>query len=235
MRLPNTAHTTRPWRIHEFTPRFRLEDVWALPTPGGPDDFHLLVEGVTSGESPRHRAHSRAARALWAIRLEARGAVRLGRRGRRTRLQGFRRSATGCRRTCATPLPDRQFDTLPFPARSICSKTSEAAEIANKTVHGVMHMGWVRDGTGGYHGQMAVLVKPNGFFGDRVHGGDQAVPASVRIPADDPADRATVAGARQVTPRFLARWTGRGASAPRPRLTGRSESVRVAGASTRRW
>ena len=41
-----------------------------------------------------------------------------------------------------------------------------AAEIANKTVHGVMHMGWVPDGNGGYRGQMAVLVKPNGRFGD---------------------------------------------------------------------
>ncbi|NUU20258.1 MAG: DUF2867 domain-containing protein, partial [Streptomycetaceae bacterium] len=38
-----------------------------------------------------------------------------------------------------------------------------AAEMANRTVHGVMHLGWVRDDeTGGYRGQMAVLVKPNG-------------------------------------------------------------------------
>jgi hypothetical protein len=27
MRLPNTAHTSRPWRIHELTRDFRLEDV----------------------------------------------------------------------------------------------------------------------------------------------------------------------------------------------------------------
>ena len=39
------------------------------------------------------------------------------------------------------------------------------AEIANRTVHGVMHLGWVPDGTGGYRGQMAVLVKPNGLLG----------------------------------------------------------------------
>ena len=40
-----------------------------------------------------------------------------------------------------------------------------AAEIANRTMHGVMHLGWVPDETGGYRGQMAVLVKPNGLFG----------------------------------------------------------------------
>ena len=40
-----------------------------------------------------------------------------------------------------------------------------AAEIANQTVHGVLHLGWVPDGTGGYRGQLAVLVKPNGLLG----------------------------------------------------------------------
>ncbi len=29
MSLPNTAHTSRPWRIHELTHDFRLEDVRA--------------------------------------------------------------------------------------------------------------------------------------------------------------------------------------------------------------
>ena len=37
-----------------------------------------------------------------------------------------------------------------------------AAEIANRTMHGVMHLSWVPDGDGGYRGQMAVLVRPNG-------------------------------------------------------------------------
>jgi hypothetical protein len=37
--------------------------------------------------------------------------------------------------------------------------------MANRTVHSVMHIGWVPDGVGGYRGQMAALVKPNGLFG----------------------------------------------------------------------
>jgi hypothetical protein len=32
-------------------------------------------------------------------------------------------------------------------------------------MHGLMHIGWVPDGAGGYRGQMAVLVKPNGLLG----------------------------------------------------------------------
>jgi hypothetical protein len=50
-RLPNTAHTSRPWRIriHEIAPDFELEDVWALPTPEGPEDFPRLMWQMSSG------------------------------------------------------------------------------------------------------------------------------------------------------------------------------------------
>src|SRR5207237_3585069 len=66
MRLPNGAHTSRPWRIHELIRDFRLEDVWALPTPGGPEDFPRLVEGFVSRDPAQ--GSSCAARTLWAIR-----------------------------------------------------------------------------------------------------------------------------------------------------------------------
>ena len=56
------------------------------------------------------------------------------------------------------------FEELPF--RPLYLLEDEwAAEIANRTMHGVMHLGWVPDGAGGYRGQMAVLVKPNGLLG----------------------------------------------------------------------
>jgi len=50
MRLPNSVHTSRPWRIHELTRDFRLEDVWELPEVGGPDAFPLLVQLIASGD-----------------------------------------------------------------------------------------------------------------------------------------------------------------------------------------
>jgi Protein of unknown function (DUF2867) len=40
-----------------------------------------------------------------------------------------------------------------------------AAELINRTVHGVIHLSWVPDEAGGYRGQMAILVKPNGLLG----------------------------------------------------------------------
>ena len=62
----------------------------------------------------------------------------------------------------APPGPD--FDALPFTSLYLLDD-EWAAEIANRTMHGVMHIGWVPDATGRYRGQMAVLVKPNGLFG----------------------------------------------------------------------
>jgi hypothetical protein len=162
MRLPATAHTSRPWRIHELTRDFRLEDVWALPTPGGPGDFPRLVEGLASGD-PAH-GPSRVARTLWAIRW------RLG------DLLGWDDPDAGVGSRVPT-LRDRlpadlrdapsgpDFQALPF--KSLYLLDDEfAAEIANRTMHGVMHVAWVPDESGGYRGQMAVLVKPSGLLGD---------------------------------------------------------------------
>ena len=45
-KLLSTAHTSRNWRIHVLTNDFRVEDVWSLPTLGGPDDVPRLVAGT---------------------------------------------------------------------------------------------------------------------------------------------------------------------------------------------
>jgi hypothetical protein len=161
MKLPNTAHATRPWRIHEITHDFRLYDVWALPTPGGPDDFPHLVRQTAAGDTADNP--SWAARTLFAIRWK------LGEllgwddpdAGVGSRVPTLRdRLPADLRDAPAGP----EFDTLPF--RSVYLTHDEwAAEMGNRTVHAVMHMSWVPDDVGGYRGQMAVLVKPNGLFG----------------------------------------------------------------------
>jgi hypothetical protein len=163
MRLPNTAHTSRPWRIHELTCDFRLEDVWALPTPGSPDDFPRLVRLMASGDRSQGGS-SRAARALWAIRRKV-GEL-LGwddpDAGLGFRVPTLRDRLPVDLRDAPSSGPD--FDALPFTALYLLDEEF-AAEIVNRTVHGVMHLGWVSDATGGYHGQMAVYVRPNGLLG----------------------------------------------------------------------
>ena len=161
MRLPNTAHTSRPWRIHEIACDFRLEDVWALPTPGGPDDFPRLVQLAASLDPSQ--SSSDAVRALFAILWKVGGLL-----GWDSPDAGLGSRVPTLRDRLPVDLRDAQsgpdFDALPFTPLYLL-KDEWAAEIANRTMHGVMHLGWVPDQTGGYRGQMAVLVKPNGLFG----------------------------------------------------------------------
>jgi hypothetical protein len=161
MRLPKTAQTSRPWRIHELTRDFRLEDVWVLPTPGGPDDFPRLVRLMASSDPSN--SSSGAVRALFAIRWKI---------GELLGWDGPDAGHGPQRPTLRDRLPadlrdgpsGPDFGALPF-APLYLTGDEWAAEIVNRTVHGVLHIGWVPDRAGGYRGQMAVYVKRNGLLG----------------------------------------------------------------------
>lgn len=156
--LDTAEHTARPWRIHEIAKDFRVLDVWALPTPGGPNDFSRLVRLMTTFDPAETSA---VLRALFAIRWT------LG------RLFGLddQRTGLGAR---VESLRDRLPSDLADPPTDLdahlftplyVTHDELALELANQTVHGLMHIGWVPDGTSGHRGQMAILVKPNGFLG----------------------------------------------------------------------
>ena len=169
MRLPNAAHTSRPWRVHEFTEDFELEDVWKLPTPGGPNDLARLVQLVASpGEAPF------LVRALFEIRWKlgklfgwdgAESGVGERVRSLRERLPADLLEAP--RGPDLRAVPGREAADGPPIFSSVYQTHDEwVAEFSNKTVHSLMHIGWVPDDSGtGYHAQMAVLVKPNGLLG----------------------------------------------------------------------
>ena len=150
MRLENTAHTSRPWRIHEIAGDFQVEDVWALPTPGGPDDFPRLVQLAASLDPSQ--SSSRAAGALFAIRWKIGGLL-----GWDSPDAGLGSRVPTLRDRLPADLHDApsgpDFDALPFTSLYLL-EDEWAAEIANRTVHSVMHLGWVPDQTGGYRGQM---------------------------------------------------------------------------------
>src|SRR5436305_280383 len=149
-KLPDSEQTSRPWRIHELVRDFELLDIWALPTTGGPGDFPRLVEIVASSDTAD--SPSRAAKALWAIRwklgevfgwdevdVEDLPAWQL----LRDRLpDDLRNGPSG-----------PEFETLPFESAYLL-EDEWAAEVANKTVHGVLHLSWVPDRKGAYRGQI---------------------------------------------------------------------------------
>lgn len=160
MRLAATAHTSRPWRIHQIAPDFRVEDVWALPTPGDRDDFPRLVAlGVSLAPGA---SASCAVRTLFALRWQLGRLLRWDgdETGLGARVPSLRDRLPADLRDTAAGL---DFRGLPFRPLYV-TEDELAAEIANRTMHGVLHLGWVPDGDG-YRGQMAVLVKPNGLLG----------------------------------------------------------------------
>lgn len=161
MRLPNSAHTSQPWRIHELTRDFRLEDVWGLRAPGGSGDFARAVQLTAAGDPSLSR--SWPVRALFALRWKL-GAL-LGwddaYAGDGARVPTLRDRLPADLREHPGP----QFAALPFTSLYLLEREF-AAETVNRTVHGVLHLGLVDDDGGGHRGQMAVLVKPNGLLGN---------------------------------------------------------------------
>jgi hypothetical protein len=162
MRLSDTEHTSRPWRIHEITPGFRVEDVWAFRTPGaGPDDFPAMLAALRRAGGLNQ--NSSAARFLFAVRWKV-GAV----------FGWDKPDAVHTRRVeplCDRLPPDLRQDetgsaspntpfTLVYELHDEC-----ALELVNKTVQTICHLSWVSTDNDEYELRMASLVKPNGLFG----------------------------------------------------------------------
>ncbi len=175
MKLPNAAHESGPWRIREIAPDFRLEDAWALPAQGRLGDFQTLLALMTTSDPTD--AESLPTRVLWVLR---------DRLGRLLGLDGISGPADARDGAAGGPLPipgtsetslsdrlpddlrdtatDIRFASLPF-VSLYRTDVEFAAELSNRTVHGVLHLAWVDQGDGLYAGQMAVYVKPRGRLG----------------------------------------------------------------------
>jgi hypothetical protein len=162
MRIPKATHTEQSWRIHEFTPDFRVEDAWYFRAPGaGPDDFPVMLDALKAAYDTRKEPA--VSRFLLAVRWKV-GAL-LGwddpQEGLGGRVASLRdRLPEDLARTAdnATPCTD------PF-TEVFLTDNENARELANKTVHTIMHLGWVPTDDGGFELRMAALVKPNGLFG----------------------------------------------------------------------
>jgi hypothetical protein len=176
MRLPSSAHESRPWRIHAIVPDFTLEDIWTIPAVnGGIEDFQTAIEMAVSFDPAN--AESLPTRVLWRIRDRLGSWLDLGRisapidSGRddvadKLPIPGTHATSLTDRlpddlRNTATDLDFRYLPFLPLYRTDV----ELAAELSNQTVHAVMHLAWVDQDEGRYQGQMAVYVKARGLFG----------------------------------------------------------------------
>jgi hypothetical protein len=163
-RLPKAAHQSHPWRIRDIAPDFSLEDVWALPVCGGAEDFDRLVELIASGDPIN--AQSLLTRSLFRVRFLVGGWLGWDDSAGKLLIPGTNEASLterlpdDLRNTAA----DLEFGSLPF-TPLYRTDVEFAAELSNKTVHGVTHLAWVEQGEDRYRGQMAVYVKPRGRLG----------------------------------------------------------------------
>jgi hypothetical protein len=172
MRLSGAEHRRHPWRIHDIVPDFTLEDVWALPMRGGPEDFQALLE--LAGSFDPSQADSGPTRFLWSLRDRLGVWFDLGEISAPVDAEAS--GGLPIPGTTETSLRDRvppdlrgsaagfTFGSLPFVPLYRTDREA-AAELSNKTVHGVAHLAWVDLGESRFEGRMAVYVKPRGAFG----------------------------------------------------------------------
>jgi hypothetical protein len=161
-RLEKTAYTEQQWRIHEFTGDFRVEDVWAFRTPdAGPEDFPVMLAAM--------RAAGGLAKQPWLARALFTARWKLGKLlGWDTPSAGIGDRVTSLRDHMPSDLRDapRGPDSAGMPLTAVYELDKECArELANETVHTVMHLGWAQRTDGDHELRMTVLVKPNGRFG----------------------------------------------------------------------
>lgn len=173
MRIPNAVHEAQAWRIREIAPDFTVEDVWALPVDGTREDFQKLLESLASLDPAK--SGSLPTRVLWALRDRLGAWFDLGRVSvpagedqapGKLPIPGTDETSLSSRlpRDLRDTAPRVDFAATPFSPLYL-TDVEFAAELSNRTVHGVIHLAWVDQGDGRYQGQMAVYVKPRGLLG----------------------------------------------------------------------
>ena len=109
-------------------------------------------------------------------------------------------------------------------------------EIANQTVHGVLHVGWVPDGAGGIPRTDGGSRRPERRTRCRLYGGDRSVSPPDRVPADDARHRSGLAERSATTATSGRRDRAR---SRRARTGGEQSAARLRDAdvraSARRW
>jgi hypothetical protein len=161
MRIAVADHMNQPWRIHEITPDFRVLDVWAYRAPGaGPDDLATMVAAIKAASE--REGDPLLVRFLFAVRWKL-GAF-FGWDGPEEGAGRVTSLLERLPRDLRQPESGTSVPNLPF-IELYRLHDEHAMELANKTVHGVAHHGWVRTDDGAYELRMAVLVKANGLFG----------------------------------------------------------------------
>ena len=179
------AHAARPWRVHTLAPDFELLDLWEVPLDADPsrgerfEDFlRVFTRDGMSGTWPvyplrpasladvLHVARLGGMTALLALRRLLGWAFALDGDRERLAIPGRRETRVRAR----LDDDDRRRDTGALPRRvggafePVYAFPDEVLlEIANRTIHALLHVSWVEVPGGHRTAMLAVYVKSRGW------------------------------------------------------------------------
>lgn len=163
MRVPNEVLYDQQWRIHEVLGDFPLEDLWQLPTVAGTrDEFREVVDLFANADPARESPAP--VKFLWNARDLLGKWLGLGEIAAAADAPPRDSLLGQVPDDLSGTADDVHFAALPF-IPLYRTETEFAAEVANKTMHGVMHLGWLPQSGEAFSLQMAVYVRANGRAG----------------------------------------------------------------------
>ncbi len=157
-KIPPSQHSNLPWRINEMANDFELIDAWRLPADGDKTEFGDLCAVFDADRVTDADKNSKASRFLFQVRNS------LGQRF------GWDENMNTLPIPGCTEVSMRDRLPVDVEAASIDgmdkggflpvfqTETEAAFEISNNLLHAILHLGWVDDGDGRYHGQMGIYV-----------------------------------------------------------------------------
>ena len=164
MRIDKSLHRRQPWRVHAICSDFELEDVWRFPIEAsGEDSFEAFR--ATFQQAVAALAKSGAVGLLFRLRRlmgrwfrwdTARSAANV--LARDSLLDRYLRDSDGEGAAERGEEVAAEF----YPVYILASES--LAEIANKTVHAALHLGWIVHDDGRISATLAVYVRTRGRF-----------------------------------------------------------------------
>jgi hypothetical protein len=169
--VDEATHRGRPWRVHDLARDFQLLDAWRIPIAADParghtfEDFYrvFLRNGVATD--------SRSANALFRLRLALGRILRLDAVAAPLPIPGCAETSVAARLTPADRAANRAATVsvrgqLAVAVPIYLFSDEALIEISNRTIHGLLHLGWVDAPAGKKEVELAIYIKSRGRMSD---------------------------------------------------------------------
>jgi Protein of unknown function (DUF2867) len=156
-------HLKHSWQVHALCDDFELEDVWLVPVELGPQhNLKMFMDQFKKAEAQLVTKGKGATKLLFKIRLAIGKLFKWDSHPNHNRQGSIRLRYAQQQGLSVVQLPDPGKGSF---ALVYQLENETLSEIENGTVHATLHFGRVQINENVWGIQMAVYVKPKGWFG----------------------------------------------------------------------